>query len=702
MTRSTSVILIEDDDDDYILTKDLLESVSGTDYELTWCSSLDTARELLGGAATPHFDACLVDYRLGSSDGLEVLRYFASHELDIPCIMLTGRADAAADRAAMALGAADYLVKGRFDAETLERSVRHAIDNAAVVRRLRDSEARFRSVIGSATDGIVLMDNNSVVLASNSAANELVGLPDTNVVGRSCLEFLTPESINDLVRVVELDAATGGLANDTGQEIDATPLDAHFIHDAGHLVPVRLSITSWVSGGQRFWSVAIRDLSETRALSDRLEFQALHDPLTGLGNRSLLKDKIANRLRAVGYADGIPALIFIDLDNFKLVNDTFGHEVGDELLIIVAARLVGCVRQSDVVARLGGDEFAVFLHSCRSSKEPEAVAQRLVDVLAEPVILGGLPVVPCGSVGVALAHSPSMSTEELIRDADVAMYSAKTAGKNRMAVFDPSMNTSSFERIRIENDLRLALTAGQIGVAYQPVVRLDTGRTHGFEALARWTDLERGDVPPAVFVAVAEDAGLIEELGRAVLERAVTETADIQRQLGCAYQVNVNLSTWQLADKNLVSSCRALLTESGLAHGTLTLEVTESVMVGHVDRAIAVLNELRDLDVRLALDDFGTGYSSLSYLHLLPLDALKADRSFVIRHDEPGGEALLRAIVAIGSSLGLRTVAEGIEDEAELASVRRLGYDLGQGYLFSKPVTLGDLTELLEAENAHN
>ena len=237
--------------------------------------------------------------------------------------------------------------------------------------------------------------------------------------------------------------------------------------------------------------------------------------------------------------------------------------------------------------------------------------------------------------------------------------------------------------------------------AYQPVVHLHSGRTHGFEALARWTDLERGEVPPAVFVAVAEDAGLIEELGRAVLERAVTETADIQRQLGHPYQVNVNLSTWQLADPDLVSSARALLTDAGLAPGTLTLEVTESVMVGHVDRALAVLNDLRDLDVKLALDDFGTGYSSLSYLHLLPLDALKADRSFVTRHDERAGEALLRAIVAIGSSLGLRTVAEGIEDEAELASVRRLGYDFGQGYLFSKPVPLGDLTELLEAEYAH-
>ncbi len=702
MTSTTSVLLIEDDDDDYMLTKDILESVPGTDYALTWCSSLDTAQELLSEARTPHFDVCLVDCGLGGGDGLEVLRYFASQELDIPCIMLTGRADAAADRAAMALGAADYLVKGRFDAETLERSVRYAIDNATVVRRLRDSEARFRSVIGAATDGIVLMDNNSVVLASNQAANELVGLPDTNVVGRSCVEFLTPESIEGLIRAVDLDPTTGRLANDTGQEIDATPLEAHFIHDAGNLVPVRLSITSWVSGGERFWSVTVRDLSETRALSDRLEFQAFHDPLTGLANRSLLKDKISNRLRAVGFADGIPALIFVDLDNFKMVNDTFGHEVGDELLVVVASRVAACVRQSDVVARLGGDEFAVFLHSCRSSKEAEAVGRRLVDVLAEPVILGGLPVVPSGSVGVALAQSPSMSTEELISDADLAMYSAKTAGKNRMAVFDPSMNTSSFERIRIENDLRLALTAGQISVAYQPVVRLDTGRIHGFEALARWTDLERGEVPPGVFVAVAEDSGLIEELGRAVLERAVTETADIQRQLGRTYQVNVNLSTWQLADKDLVPSARSLLTDSGLAPGTLTLEVTESVMVGHVDRALAVLNDLRDLDVKLALDDFGTGYSSLSYLHLLPLDALKADRSFVTRHEEPAGEALLRAIVAIGSSLGLRTVAEGIEDEAELASVRRLGYDLGQGYLFSKPVPLGDLTELLEAEIAHN
>ncbi len=700
MTKeSIRVLMIEDDEDDYLLTVETFDDVEGSDYEVTWCRSFTELREI---TLEGNFDVALVDFRLGAHNGLDVLRHLSQADRTLPCIMLTGQTDRAADRQAMALGAADYLVKGQFQAETIERSIRYAIDSATVLASLRDSEARFRSVVESATDGIVLLDNDAKILAVNRAGHELMGRPGQNLIGEPGLNFLTAASASRLLGAIDRITERGGLTGENTESVNSKAIEAHVTHRSGRLVPVELTVSSWVSANQRFWSVIVRDVTERKAMSDKLAYQAFHDPLTGLANRTLLKEKVAERFLRYDSGRGVPGVIFVDLDNFKLVNDTFGHEAGDELLMTVSKRLVECVRDSDVVARLGGDEFAVFLDSVASAQAAGEVADRLIQSLNEPVEVGGIPVVASGSAGVALGFDPNISVDDLLRNADVAMYSAKSAGKNRMAIFEDSMHDASIERMRIEHDLRASLAEDGVGVAYQPIICLSTNQITGFEALARWTHKDRGSVPPSVFIAVAEDAGLIEELGRSVMQRAVTETAELQQRLGVPFRVNVNLSTRQLEDDKLVETARNLLLETGLVPGSLTIEVTESVMVGHVDRAISVLNQLRDLEVKLALDDFGTGYSSLSYLHLLPLDSLKADRSFVTRHGDSAGEGLLRAIVAIGESLNLYTVAEGIEDEAEHEAVKRLGYDYGQGYLFSKPVALAELTELLEAQHVHH
>ncbi len=690
MNDTISVLLVENDPADLLATTMILEDVPGTTYEITSCNGFRATKKYFEENADARFDVCMINFRLNRYNGFDVLKYMVEGHQQTPCVMLTEVADVAADRRAMKMGAADYLVKGRFDSETIERVLRYTIDNARVLNSLKESEARFRSVVESASDGIVLLDDDGTLLATNRAANELLGASTKNLVGRSCVEFLTEESGTVVTEQLAGDGNVGGPGS------GMKPMETHVIHATGKLVPVELTVSSWVSAGDRYWSIIIRDLTERKEMSDKLVYQAFHDPLTGLANRTLLKERVVERFRTIRHIAGTPALILIDLDNFKLVNDTFGHEAGDELLIVVATRLRECVREAALVARVGSDEFAVLLNGCESLIAAKAVAQRLIDSLAEPVTIGGLPIIASGSAGVAIVASAEVTPDALFRNAEVAMHSAKANGKNRMALFEESMHHASFERMRMEHDLRATLAADALQVAYQPVVSLTDGSVHGFEALARWTDPERGVVPPDIFIAVAEDAGLIEQLGRTVMKRAVEETAALQTRDQIPYQINVNLSTRQLDDRDLVSFTRALLEDSGLAPGTLTLEVTESVMVGHVERAIGVLNELRDLQVKLALDDFGTGYSSLSYLHMLPLDALKADRSFVTRYKEPSGRALLKAILAVGRSLDLHTVAEGIEDENERSALAGMGYDYGQGYLFSKPVTLLELAEYLE------
>lgn len=684
---------MEDDEDDFLLTSELLQDVVGVEYEIAWITDPMEAIELLTNTdAEPSFDVCLLDFRLGAATALDVLTGLQSGGVLTPVVVLTGQEDTETDRAVMAAGASDYLVKGSFDSPTLERSLRYSVGQAEIVRSLRESEARFRSVVEAATDAIALLAHDGQILATNKASRSIFGCEDNRMVGLNFFHFLAPASVEMLVPHFA--------SIDHNETVQAGPLDAWGVRLDDTPVPLEISVSTWTSGGERFWSVIARDVTERRALSDRLVHQAFHDPLTGLANRVLLRDVIRKRLMSHDRS-GMSALLFLDIDNFKLINDTFGHEAGDDLLIGAGTKLLDCVRGHDTVARLGGDEFAIFLNNLPDAAMAATVAQRVVDQLSEPVTLNGLPVVATASIGVALAGS-SDTPEELIRNADVAMYSAKAAGRNRYSLFEYSMHDATLERMRIEQDLREAISKEEITMRYQPIVDICSGKISGFEALARWNRKHHGAVRPDVFIAVAEDAGLIEDLGRLVLHDSVRQVATWQKACltDTPITISVNLSTRQLEDPDLVTLTRSLLEETALARGSLTLEVTESVMVGHVDRAISVLNELRDLDVRLALDDFGTGYSSLSYLHMLPLDSLKADRSFVSRCHEQSGEAILKAVVAIAQSLGLKTVAEGIEEPDQQRRIAELGYDFGQGYLFAKPLLPEDALALLQEKAA--
>ena len=446
-------------------------------------------------------------------------------------------------------------------------------------------------------------------------------------------------------------------------------------------------------------ATAIRNqrlVEEIRRSEERLAYQAFHDPLTDLANRALFLERVAAALDRAGPSPETVAVLFLDLDNFKNVNDSLGHSEGDRLLVAAAERLLNATRGCDTVARLGGDEFAVLLANVRSDTDITAVATRITAALRAPFALQGTEAFVSASVGIARAAAGT-GAEEVLRNADAAMYSAKTRGKGRYVHFEAAMHAAVLARLELEADLRRAVAGGEFRLHYQPIVELATGRAVGVEALVRWAHPERGLVPPSEFVSFAEETGLIVPLGRWVLREACRQGAEWQGGPS-PLRITVNLSGRQLHEASLVDDVRAALADSGLASSALVLEVTESVMMEHTDGTLARLNELRALGVGLAVDDFGTGYSSLSYLQLFPVDTLKIDKTFVDAVGQPGQDPVLaRAIVALGGALQLTTIAEGIERVEQADQLVRMGCLLGQGYHWAPPVDAETLTRRLAA-----
>ncbi|HEV2147222.1 MAG TPA: EAL domain-containing protein [Longimicrobiaceae bacterium] len=442
------------------------------------------------------------------------------------------------------------------------------------------------------------------------------------------------------------------------------------------------------------------DVTGRRAVEEQLRHEALHDPLTGLPNRHLFLEHLARALlRAREHPEYPFAVLFLDLDRFKLINDSLGHHVGDRLLCVVAARLRGALRAEDTVARFGGDEFALLLADIAGPDVAVETAARIQAAISAPVNLDGYEVYTSASVGIALSSADYGRPEHLLRNADVAMYRAKAAGNGRYEMFDRAMHAHALLRLQQETELRHALDRGEMRLVYQPIVALATGRIEGFEALLRWVHPERGTVPAGDFVPLAEETGMILPIGRWVLEDACRRLREWQDAFpGRAPALSVNLSVRQFDQPDLAEQVEGALRASGADPAGLRLEITESVLAQSPDLAAATLMRFRALGIGVHMDDFGTGYSSLALLHHLPLDVLKIDRSFVRRI---GGEGdalpVVRTIVALAGSLGLATVAEGVETPEQLRAVRELGCGSAQGYLFSRPVEADAARALLEA-----
>ncbi|MFL6205466.1 MAG: putative bifunctional diguanylate cyclase/phosphodiesterase, partial [Acidimicrobiales bacterium] len=554
------------------------------------------------------------------------------------------------------------------------------------------SEARFQQLVRHSSDAVLILGRDGRIRYQTPSVVRVLGYLAVDLDGASFERVLHPDAVTHVATF--LDQLVNG-APETVRTVDARLLraDDSVIH--AEVVGVHLLDNPDVDG----IVLTIRDVTGRRSLEDQLRHQAFHDALTGLSNRALFLDRVEHALARIRRSDSpIPAVAFIDLDDFKLVNDSLGHGAGDELLRAVADRLRGCLRSGDTPARLGGDEFAVLLEDAPDTQAVIEVAERILDALHEPVVIEGREVYARASIGIATRSGPTTTSDELLRNADLAMYTAKANGKGCIELFEPAMHHRAVDRLAIRGELEKAVLQGDISVAYQPIVRLESGEVVAFEALARWSHPERGPVSPAEFVPIAEDTGLIVPLGQLVMEQACQRLGTwLAANPSATWKMSVNLSARQLLAPDLVATVQTATEEAGLQPSSLILELTESVLLADSERVLRRLHRLKDLGVQIAIDDFGTGYSSLSYLQRVPFDMLKIDRAFVATlRTEDAHSTLVRTIMDLGRTLGRTAVAEGIEEISELEGLLLLGCELGQGRHFAAALPPAELEAALE------
>ena len=557
------------------------------------------------------------------------------------------------------------------------------------------SEARFRSLVQHSSDIIAVVDGTGAIRYISPSMERTLGHAAEPLLGTSLREHVHPDDVEATERALGMALQSRGTFG---------PVVARLSTAAGEWRTMECLATNLLDdpavGGI---VVNVRDVTERAALQAQLAHQAFHDPLTGLANRALFRDRVGHALAHQGRRRESVAVLFLDLDDFKTVNDSLGHAAGDRLLVTVADRLLNATRGCDTVARLGGDEFAVLLENTRDVDDALTVAERVMQALSAPLALEGSELHVGASIGLARAR-PGDGPEELLRNADVAMYRAKHGGKGRTEVFAPEMHAAIVDRLALEADLRRALaepSRDQFAVRFQPIVRLNDGSVVGVEALVRWTHPVRGALSPATFIPIAETSGLIVPLGAWVLREACREGARWARARRreprmAPLTLTVNLSGRQLQAPGLVEDVAAALAESGLDPASLVLEITETVIMQQTEANLVTLHALKALGIRLAIDDFGTGYSSLSYLQRFPIDILKIDKSFVDGLSRGGSDAALaRTIIALGDTLALRCIAEGVEDDAQRAHLQALGCDYAQGFLFARPLPVAEIDALL-------
>jgi diguanylate cyclase (GGDEF)-like protein/PAS domain S-box-containing protein len=564
--------------------------------------------------------------------------------------------------------------------------------------RVRSSERRFATAFGASPQPTVITElATECVVDANDAFEALSGYTTETMLGRSLTELRIWHR-QDHGLAVNRRLSDDRSVRDFETEIRAANGTIHQVMFSAVVVDV---------AGRECALCSVTDVTNQKSLESELAHQAFHDPLTGLANRALFRNRtelaLARRERRAG---NTVAVLYLDLDDFKRVNDGLGHAAGDSLLRSVAGRLLSATRQTDTVARLGGDEFAVVLDLADGDSEATLVAERIAAAFRKPVQVMGRDVAVAASIGLAVA-APDDDCDTLLRNADVAMYSAKSKGKAQVVAFETSMGHERLDRIELETGLQQAIEGGELRLVFQPIVDLESGVPQSVEALVRWEHPTRGTVSPASFIPIAEETGLILPLGRWVLMEACRTAAAWQTtglRLASAagpIPVTVNVSGRQLLDAAFVGDVRHALAASGLPASALVLEITETVLMKDTERALVAMRALKELGVSLAIDDFGTGYSSLSYLRQFPVDVLKIDRSFIQGVAASGKEAALaRTIIALGEMLSLKTVAEGIESAAQRSHLQELGCFLGQGFLFARPVSQSEINVLLGGDEA--
>ncbi len=683
-------LLIVDDD---ALSRDLMiRRLSKRGFN---ASQAGSGRSALDWINAHRVDLMLLNLEMPDMSGLDVLKTLRKTytAVQLPIIMVADKAGSDDVAAALGAGANDYVTKP-IDFPVVLARIQNQLSRKHAEEALRESEERYALAARAANDGLWNWDLMSDTMYFSPRWKSMLGWEE-HEIGNSPDEWFRRLHPDDVDRVrADIAAHIDEQTPHYEDEYRVLHRDGNYLWMLGRGLAVR-------NGSGKAYRMAGSQTDITRG--------KVVDVLTGLPNRVLFMDRLSRSFeRARRRKDKTMALIFLDLDSFKLINDSLGHMIGDQLLVAISGRLENTVRSNDsvarlgrnhTIARLGGDEFTILLEDISSPFDAMRVAERIASDLAIPFVIGGQELFPTASIGIAIHNSSYQSPEELLRDADTAMYSAKAVGKGRYEIFDANMRANTIARLQLETELRRAIERREFKIYYQVIVSLETGKIYGFEALVRWRHATRGMVSPREFIPVAEETGLIVPLGQWVLQAACQQMRIWQTRFADDLPplISVNLSARHFLQADLVQQCRTILYETQLSHSSLNLEVTEGAMMPNPESAIELLQQLKLLGIKISLDDFGTGFSSLSYLHRFPLDSLKIDRSFVSRLQD--NDEIVRTIITLGRNLGVKVIAEGVETIEQVTKLQELGCEFAQGYFFSVPIDAQEATDLLAAEH---
>ncbi|MDJ0705300.1 MAG: EAL domain-containing protein [Leptolyngbyaceae cyanobacterium MO_188.B28] len=673
MSEPLNVLIVEDSEDDALL---VLRELRRGDFTLVW-ERVQTAESLRAILTTYPWNVIISDYHLPGFDAPAALEIIQQSQLDIPFIVVSGVIGERSAVEMMKAGAHDYLMKDNL--ARLSEAVRREVRDAQIRAERKQAEVllnRQLAAIEAAIDGIAILQDDAY-LYLNRAHLDLFGYEEPEeLLGKTWRQLYSPTEVARFEREV-------------------FPVLAHNRAWQGEAIATRKDGSTFTQGVSLTLTEdgllisVCRDITELKRTHALITHNALHDPLTNLPNRTLLVKRLELAInQARRHEDYQYAILFLDLDRFKVINDSLGHVIGDLLLTTIAQKLKTHLRDIDLVSRLGGDEFVILLEDINGPEKVVQIAERILSDCKKPLIINEHKIFTSLSIGIVLGTKDYHQASDLIRDADIAMYRAKKQGKNSYKFFDSLMHTQALNRLALETDLRRALEQKEFVVHYQPIVDLLNNRLVGFEALVRWRHPTRGLVFPNEFIPVAEEAGLITQLDSWVFYQACQHLIDWKNKFADCFplKISINLSAQDLRKASLIEDINRVLADIGLEGDSIAIEITESMLIEDIDQTIDLLTQLESRNIQISIDDFGTGYSSLNYLHLLPAHNLKIDCSFVSRIAENRNYQVVSTIIALSNQLGLTVVAEGIETQEQLQQLQQLGCNLGQGYLFSKPL----------------
>lgn len=674
------ILLVDSDELFYHSIKDMLSGAKSSEYDLEWSPTCVDALEAID---RNEHDVCLLDYRLEDGNALGIFYEVLGSDSMIPVILLVRD-----DRDLEALNAEqmNYLLKDQLTPSSLSHSIRHAIRHKNVEKKLRAAHEYAENLINCSIDMIIAVDTSRKIMEFNPAAEKIFGYSKEEILGKD-IDILYDKPTQGLImnKKVGRDGAFSGevINRKKNGETFVAYLSASKLKDAA---------------GNEIGTMGIsRDITERKRLEEQLRHNAFHDALTALPNRNLFYERLMHSIELTKRnRKYLYAVLFLDVDRFKVINDSLGHAAGDKLLVSIAKRLKSCLRATDIIARFGGDEFTILLDDIEKPDSATDVADRLLRSLNPPFELSGQKLSTSVSIGIVLGDDTYAKPEDLLRDADTVMYMAKSMGRSRYAIFDSRMHSQMVRVMHLEADMRNAIEEEEFTLYFQPIVSLKDGRMCGVETLIRWEDPQRGMVPPDEFIPLAEETGLIEPIGTWVLQQACLQGRAWQDLGHTELSVSVNFSARQFQSPFLPELIEQTLEETGMAASNLKIEITETMTMKDTDYSKKVLDRLYSMGLEILMDDFGTGYSAINYLQRFPVDTIKIDRSLINNIAEsPDAASITNAIITMAHSLGKKVIAEGVENEAQLEILRLQGCDKIQGYLFCRPVPAAEITKLL-------